>query len=366
MTCNPISMTLGGGKLLTRYLVPITVLFTLGIIAALYWLSHNSFSGIVNAVHDGQTIQVYHNHSFRQIQLIGVDAPAMGEPFSQEARDHVQSLVGKKRVFVKVKGKGPDDLDLAEVFYLSGEKKLSLNRHLVQGGLARWDKAYRGDGHLQDLEQQAKLEKRGLWAQPLYHAATTTPQSPPQSSASKPPAVRNSTDPMSQGTHSTESVYRWVDDKGTVHFSDKPLRSGAEQVDVKPIATYTVAQAPPPQVVSDRRSPKAPAAQRPPPSFEGQINKGVFQTRGGYRVTANAKHFGEYLSFEGRVENGPPCRTLRLSGTLIDQKGDRQVLIADVSEAGSGSRLYESSRRRVINLKRGWEVISVQARCIQQ
>jgi endonuclease YncB( thermonuclease family) len=209
----PVWAFSGGNKLLSRHFIPITTLVTLIIIAALYMLRPDTFSGIVTYVHDGQTIHVYHQNKHRQIQLIGVDAPKMGEPFSREPRDYILTLVGKNRVVVEVKGTGPGDLVRAEVFYTKGNEKLSLNRDLIRSGLARWDRAYLGDNHLQDLEHQAKQHQRGMWAPPTYHASAPAIQPRPQ------PAPNNL--PRNQTRPSAESVYKWADDKGTVHFSDQ-------------------------------------------------------------------------------------------------------------------------------------------------
>jgi micrococcal nuclease len=327
-------------KLLSRHFIPITTLAALIIIAALYMLRTDTFSGIVTDVHDGQTIQVYHQNKHRQIQLIGVDAPKMGEPFSREARDYVLSLVGKKRVVVEVKGTGPGDLVLAEVFYTKGNEKLSLNRDLIRSGLARWDRAYLGDSHFQDLEHQAKHHQRGMWAPPAYHASAPAIQPRPQ------PAPNSNNLPRNQTRSGAESVYKWVDDNGTVHFSDRPANSASEQIQVERVQTFSSPHVPQttrvaesgPQVRYEDLNPRPRQV-----SFESvatvQVNKGVFQSSEGYRITANAKHFGKELSFEGRVDGGPSCRALKLTGYLTSQKGEVVWRTARATDVGSGSRL---------------------------
>jgi hypothetical protein len=77
-------------------------------------------------------------------------------------------------------------------------------------------------------------------------------------------------------------------------------------------------------------------------------------------------NISDQLSFEGRVEGGPSCRVLQLIGYLTSQKGEVHRRDTRATDGGGGSRLYESESRRVDNLKRGWEVTSVQVSCAQR
>lgn len=56
-----------------------------------------------------------------------------------------------------------------------------------------------------------------------------------------------------------QSIYRWVDDNGVVHFSDTP-REGAEEVELAPVQTFSAP--------AKRRSPAAEAAAQPEPAGE--------------------------------------------------------------------------------------------------
>jgi hypothetical protein len=168
------------------------------------------------------------------------------------------------------------------------------------------------------------------------------------------------------------TAYKWVDEKGTTHFSDRPMNQGAEQIDMASVTILHSSQPQPVVRVADSRPQvnyeevKAKPASYTSRAETTQVNRGVFQTSDGYLITASAKHFGEELSFGGRVENGPSCRALRLTAHLINQGGSNLTLSASASNVGSGSQLYESHKLRVDRLKCGWDVTSVQAYCVQR
>ena len=120
-----------------------------------------TFRGAVLAVSDGDTVLVRRGSSGVSVSLAGVDAPEIGQDFAREARGFVHQILRKKKVTVEVvEWKNTrnavgriqvDDKDLGSL--------------LVEAGLA-WGRAE----ELQEAEQAARREKKGLWA-----AATPLP-----------------------------------------------------------------------------------------------------------------------------------------------------------------------------------------------
>jgi hypothetical protein len=171
-------------------------------------------------------------------------------------------------------------------------------------------------------------------------------------------------------------MYKWVDEKGTIHFSDQPGQSGAERIEVAAVTTYNNQQLQPSDGVSEGRQlePTNNLNRQTSPSGvqvnrSGQakrIARGRFRTDDGYLITADDKHLGSSLAFQGRVEGGPRCKSLYLRGYLTSKNGTRRYLDAIATDVGGGGRLFESAPVKVSELKEGWEVTSVAVSCQQR
>lgn len=115
-------------------------------------------------VADGDTISVMYRGAAVRIRLNGVDCPEKHQAFGSAAKRFTSDLVFGKVVTVT-----PRDIDqygrvVADVTEPDGT---SLNQDLVAAGLAWWYVRYAPhDTRLQDLQEQARQAKRGLWADP--------------------------------------------------------------------------------------------------------------------------------------------------------------------------------------------------------
>ena len=124
----------------------------------------------VSRVIDGDTIEVKKGATKIIVRLVGVDAPEAsrkkhepGQPYSQQAIQHLNKLVLNRTVDVKTFGTDRYGRALAEVF-VGGN---NVNLEMVKAGLA---KAYRGtpaSGHNMEPYKQAEKEpmkaNRGMW-----------------------------------------------------------------------------------------------------------------------------------------------------------------------------------------------------------
>ena len=124
------------------------------------------FTGHVISVADGDTITALTPDMQQiKIRLYGVDCPEHGQAFSRRAREATS-----KAVFDKIVTVWPMDTDsygrTVAVVYMPDGK--SLNAHLVRSGLAwvypRHCKQADICEPLRKLEQTAKGQKKGLWA----------------------------------------------------------------------------------------------------------------------------------------------------------------------------------------------------------
>lgn len=121
------------------------------------------FAGKVVGVHDGDTISVLHGRKTERIRLNGIDCPEKRQPFGKVAKQYTSALVFGKDVTVTSQGRDRYGRTIGEVTLPDGP---SLNRELVKAGLAWWYRKYSKDSSLGDLEAEARLARRGLWADP--------------------------------------------------------------------------------------------------------------------------------------------------------------------------------------------------------
>jgi endonuclease YncB( thermonuclease family) len=117
--------------------------------------------GQVVAVHDGDTITVMRSGKGERVRLYGVDCPELSQPYGRNAKHFSSEHCFGKVVTVKVTDHDRYGRTVGEVILPDGS---SLNRELVKAGLAWWYYQYCNDRSLGQLEEEARREKRGLWA----------------------------------------------------------------------------------------------------------------------------------------------------------------------------------------------------------
>lgn len=124
----------------------------------------NSFAatltGKVVRVLDGDTIEVLINKEPLRIRLAEIDCPEKGQPFGNAAKQYVLDTAANQIVTVDDQSKDRYGRTIGEVFLPNGD---SLNRLLVSHGYAWHYKQYSKNKSLGDLENDARVAKRGLW-----------------------------------------------------------------------------------------------------------------------------------------------------------------------------------------------------------
>lgn len=123
--------------------------------------SQERIKGKVISITDGDTIDLLINNYSMRVRLEGIDCPESGQAFGTKAKQVTSDHCFGDSVYLEVHGKDRYNRTLGTVILESG---VNLNRFLVLNGFARWYCQYSSDEILQRLEEEARLMKRGLWA----------------------------------------------------------------------------------------------------------------------------------------------------------------------------------------------------------
>lgn len=124
----------------------------------------------VVAVQDGDSLLVRLSKSkgdeqFR-VRLYGIDAPERDQQFGSEARDYLRRLVWN-RPDLMLESIHTDQYGrlVGVLYYRAVDRRRSVNRMMVEQGLARWYSRYGGlDLGLEQAEREARRRKRGVWS----------------------------------------------------------------------------------------------------------------------------------------------------------------------------------------------------------
>ncbi len=133
------------------------ILILLGISAA-----HGELlEGKCTYVQDGDTLKLRLPGKTEEvrIQLLGVDAPEKGQPFSEESRELLRSLTQGKNIRVEVQDTDRYGRCLGKVYVGS----VYVNPELVKAGLARHYVGTR-DADIEQAEADARSARKGLWS----------------------------------------------------------------------------------------------------------------------------------------------------------------------------------------------------------
>jgi SNase-like nuclease len=121
----------------------------------------NEFYAKVVGVSDGDTFKVlYQENQEIKVRLNHIDAPEKGQPFGKNAKKFASDLCfGKEVKIVRQKKKDRYQRIIAEVFV----GQTNINKEIVRAGYAWHFKKYSSDREYDEIETEARENKRGLW-----------------------------------------------------------------------------------------------------------------------------------------------------------------------------------------------------------
>ena len=115
----------------------------------------------VIGVKDGDTVEILMDGKPQVVRLSHIDCPEKKQPFGNNAKQFASDLCFGKKVKLSTGWKKDRNKRLLAEIILSNGK--NLNKELVKNGFAWHFKKYSKDNSYDDLEQQARKLKLGLW-----------------------------------------------------------------------------------------------------------------------------------------------------------------------------------------------------------
>ena len=122
----------------------------------------------IRRVIDGDSLEVKYAGLFSflrkpfPVRLYGIDAPELAQPYGQESRRQLQSLVRGGGIRMDVKA--TDRYGRTVGLLYRGRRGRSVNVEMVRSGMAWWYRRYGGrDLGFPEAEAEAKRRRRGVW-----------------------------------------------------------------------------------------------------------------------------------------------------------------------------------------------------------
>ncbi|QNJ97023.1 thermonuclease family protein [Constantimarinum furrinae] len=121
-----------------------------------------TLSGKAVSITDGDTFKLLTtDSSLVRVRLASIDCPERKQPFSQRAKQFTLDAIAGKQVTVEQQSTDRNGRIIGIIYYDNG---LILNEELLKAGLAWHYLKYSSDVALQSLQDTAKREQLGLWA----------------------------------------------------------------------------------------------------------------------------------------------------------------------------------------------------------
>jgi len=123
----------------------------------------------IRRVIDGDSLEVKYAGLFSflrrrfPVRLYGIDAPELAQPYGQESRQQLQSLVRRGGIRMEVIATDRYGRTVG-LLYRRRRRGQSINREMVRSGMAWWYRRYGGrDLGFPEAEAEAKRRRRGVW-----------------------------------------------------------------------------------------------------------------------------------------------------------------------------------------------------------
>ena len=220
------------------------------------------------------------------------------------------------------------------------------------------------------IEQKSQLSSQLLIEEdPLLNPSPIIENYKPHISSKK--TIKQKT--VSKSPQPTRSaIYRWVDEKGQVHFSDEPSHEAAVAYTPKQLDSINVSANIKQRVAVDeyRMAQKTEKLLAETSYLQAKqtATKPAATPYQFSNTSAGQKH--GYVLMSGRVSGGEACKQLRVTAYVQSDRGRLASGSDDIRISGSGSRLFEikvSSHWKGGGKRRPqWEITNVTAYCLSR
>lgn len=169
-------------------------------------------------------------------------------------------------------------------------------------------------------------------------------------------------------------VYKWIDENGSVHFSDKPYSAEAKEVKVqgtgisvqKSEAILRAEKAREEERKRERQLKKQVTRTKPEAAKDNADSERVI-TEADYRISSSVGKLGaDFISISGRISSGPRCNAMTVTATATNDNGLSGTITDNVSKSNSfGSTIFEGNAKVHGSAEDYgfWKVDSVTVRC---
>jgi hypothetical protein len=168
---------------------------------------------------------------------------------------------------------------------------------------------------------------------------------------------------------SHSKIYKWVDENGSVHFSDTPYSQDAKEVNIQGsgITVHkTEKQVKSEKALEGNQREKA-KQQKDATKVKAKPEKEKTISEDDYRITSSVGKLGaDIISISGRISSGPRCNDMVVTATAINDNGLKGTITDNVSKTKSfGSTIFEGNAKVAGSAEDYgfWEVDSVTVLC---
>jgi hypothetical protein len=170
-------------------------------------------------------------------------------------------------------------------------------------------------------------------------------------------------------TLSYAAIYKWVDENGTTHFSDKPSSSIAEKVEIKETGISVQKPGGVLQSNTEFAPPENKAITEPARSANHKKFKAEEKilTEDDYQINASVGKLGaDIIRISGRIGRGPACKDMIVTATAENENGLSASVNQKISKSNSyGSTIFEGVTKVAGSSDDSsfWEIRNVTVRC---
>ena len=126
-------------------------------------VSSEDYMGVVTRIIDGDSLVVQHDDSSNKLRLRYIDAPEKSQDYGNESKKFLESLVLHKYILVSTEYNDRYGRQLADIYIYNDKESIYINAKMIKSGNAWVYRKYRSNTYLMNLENHARINKKGLW-----------------------------------------------------------------------------------------------------------------------------------------------------------------------------------------------------------